>query len=63
MHVVSNTSPLSNLAIIGHLDLLQHRYGLGEIPMLRAELLRLRSEADFFIDAGIERFMLSQAGE
>jgi hypothetical protein len=161
MHVVSNTSPLSNLAIIGRLDLLQRRYGkvrippavaqelarlshpdgkarlaaaqaagwlevdstatgplllpltldagetaaialavtlkvdlllidekrgraaarhvglpvagvlgellhariAGRLPTLRTELQRLRTEAGFFIDAGIERFILSQVGE
>jgi predicted nucleic acid-binding protein len=28
MRVVSNTSPISNLAIIGRLGLLKHRYGI-----------------------------------
>jgi uncharacterized protein len=32
MRVVSNTSPLSNLAIIGRLDLLKQRYGTVRIP-------------------------------
>ena len=32
MPVVSNTSPLSNLAIIGRLDLLRERYGVVLIP-------------------------------
>ncbi len=32
MRVVSNTSPLSNLAIIGRLELLQRRYGQILIP-------------------------------
>ena len=32
MPVVSNTSPLSNLAIIGRLDLLRDRYGAVLIP-------------------------------
>lgn len=32
MHVVSNTSPLSNLAVIRHLDLLRERYGRVTIP-------------------------------
>jgi hypothetical protein len=30
---------------------------------VKPELQRLRSEADFFIDAGVEQFILSQAGE
>lgn len=42
MRVVSNTSPLSNLAIIGRLDLLQKRYGTVRIPpAVAAELSRL----------------------
>jgi uncharacterized protein len=32
MRAVSNTSPISNLAIIGWLDLLQQRYGTVLIP-------------------------------
>jgi predicted nucleic acid-binding protein len=32
MRVVSDTSPISNLAIIGHLDLLNRRYGAVRIP-------------------------------
>ena len=73
MRVVSDTSPISNLAIIGRLDLLKRRYGLpgellqahrsGIFPNLRSEINRLRSEAGFFVDAEIERFILSQVGE
>ena len=51
MLAVSDTSPLSNLAIIGLL------------PSLKPELKRLRDEAGFFIDHEIERFILSEAGE
>jgi predicted nucleic acid-binding protein len=32
MLAVSNTSPISNLAIIGHLDLLKHQFGAVWIP-------------------------------
>jgi predicted nucleic acid-binding protein len=32
MRVVSNTSPISNLAIIGHLDFLRQRYLQVSIP-------------------------------
>ena len=32
MRIVSNTSPISNLAIIGRLDLLKRRYGTVRIP-------------------------------
>ncbi len=42
MRVVSNTSPLSNLAIIGRLDLLKQRYAVVRIPpAVAAELSRL----------------------
>lgn len=42
MRVVSNTSPISNLAIIGRLDLLRERYGRVFIPpAVRLELLAL----------------------
>lgn len=42
MLVVSNTSPISNLAIVGHLDLLRLRYGHISIPeCVRQELARL----------------------
>jgi predicted nucleic acid-binding protein len=41
MRVVSNTSPLSNLAIIGHLGLVREQLGIVLIPpTVRAELLR-----------------------
>lgn len=39
MRVVSNTSPLSNLAIIGRLDFLRQRYGSVTIPPAVAEEL------------------------
>jgi len=32
MRVVSNTSPISNLAIIGRLSLLRQRYGRVTVP-------------------------------
>jgi predicted nucleic acid-binding protein len=42
MLVVSNTSPISNLAIIGRLDLLNTRYGVVRIsPMVAKELAQL----------------------
>ena len=102
MRVVSNTSPISNLAIIGRLSLLRQRYGRvtvppevarelralshgaardrhlkvagvlgellhakfsGQLPSVREEMRKLRSEARFFIRADIESFILSQAGE
>ena len=39
MRVVSNTSPLSNLAIIGRLDFLKQRYGVVRIPAAVAQEL------------------------
>jgi hypothetical protein len=33
------------------------------IPNLRSEINRLRAEAGFFVDAEIERFILSQVGD
>ena len=46
MRVVSNTSPLSNLAIIGRLHLLRERYACVVIPSaVRAELLGLTHPA------------------
>lgn len=46
MRVVSNTSPISNLAIIGRLDLLRERYARVAIPpAVRRELLALSHPA------------------
>lgn len=46
MRVVSNTSPLSNLAIIGRLDFLPRRYGAVQIPPgVAAELAALSHPA------------------
>jgi len=42
MRVVSNTSPLSNLAIIGHLGLVREQLGIVLIPPT------VRAEARFF---------------
>ena len=40
MRVVSNTSPISNLAIIGRLYLLRQRYGKITVPPAVADELR-----------------------
>jgi predicted nucleic acid-binding protein len=46
MRVVSNTSPISNLAIIDRLDVLLHQFGTIRIPeAVRRELLRLEHQA------------------
>ena len=76
MRVVSNTSPLSNLAIIGRLNLLKLRYGTVWIPPAVARELSALShsagharvaaalaEGWLVVDAEIERFILSQVGE
>lgn len=44
MPTVSNTSPLLNLALIGHLDLLQKQLGTIWIPQAVEEELRLEEE-------------------
>ncbi len=49
MLVVSNTSPVSKLS--------------GWIPNVRDEIRRLRLEAGFFVDATVEKFILSQVDE
>lgn len=46
MRAVSNTSPISNLAIIGRLELLKRRYSAVLIPAaVEAELAQLRHSA------------------
>lgn len=51
------------LAVGGLLGELLHACQRGWIPTLRDEIARLRQEAGFFVDAEIEKFILSQAGE
>ena len=78
MRVVSNTSPLSNLATIGRLDLLREQLGLAHtgvlgvlrqarrtnrIASLKAGILRLRSEAHFFVNPALEKRLLISVGE
>ena len=46
MRVVSNTSPLSNLAIVGRLDFLFRRYGAVQIPPAVATELAALSHPD-----------------
>ena len=46
MRVVSNTSPLSNLAIIGRLEFLPRRYGKVQIPPAVAAELAALSHAE-----------------
>lgn len=51
------------LIVAGVLGELLHARQSGLLPNLRIEINRLRTEARFFVDAEIERFILSQAGE
>jgi hypothetical protein len=49
--------------VAGVLGELLHAKRVGRLPALRPEIQRLRDEAGFFVDASIEQFLLSQAGE
>ncbi len=51
------------LVAAGALGELVHAKHAGWIPNVRDEIHRLRREAGFFVDAGVERFILSQVGE
>lgn len=51
------------LNVGGLLGELMHARMTGCLSKLAPEIARLRSEANFFVDAEIEAFILSQAGE
>jgi len=53
----------AGLTVAGVLGELLYARLNGALPDLRSEINRLRTEARFFIDSEIERFILSQAGE
>jgi predicted nucleic acid-binding protein len=53
----------NGLTVAGALGELLHAQQPGRLPNLRSEINRLRSEAGFFVDAEIKRFILSQVGE
>ena len=53
----------AGLKVAGVLGELLYAKGHGSISALEPELQRLRAEAGFFIDDGVEQFILSQAGE
>ena len=61
MIVVSNTSPLTNLAAIGHFELLRKHF--GEIAEIRSSLDALRRQAGFFLRESLYRQTLREAGE
>jgi hypothetical protein len=51
------------LVVAGALGELIHAKHAGWIPNVRDEIRRLRVDARFFVDATVERFILSQVGE
>lgn len=51
------------LVVAGVLGELIHAKVAGWIPNVRDEIRRLRADAGFFVDATVERFILSQVGE
>jgi uncharacterized protein len=53
----------NGLTVAEALGELLHARQTGLLLDLRSEINRLRSEAGFFVDAEIERFILSQVGE
>lgn len=53
----------NGLTVAGMLGELLHARHAGRLANLRDKIKRLRTEAGFFVDAEIERFILSQAGD
>jgi uncharacterized protein len=51
------------LTVAGALGELIHARHAGWIPNVRDEIRKLRTEAGFFVDAAVEKFILSQVGE
>jgi hypothetical protein len=51
------------LVVAGVLGELIHAKLVGWIPNVRDEIHRLRLDAGFFVDGGVEKFILSQVGE
>jgi len=51
------------LTVAGALGELLHARQIGRVPELRSEIMRLGSEAGFFVDSKIEQFILFQVGE
>jgi hypothetical protein len=51
------------LVVAGLLGELIHAKLAGWIPNVRDEIQRLRLDAGFFVDATVEKFILSQVGE
>ena len=71
MPTVSNTSPISNLAIIGRLTLLQNQFRevvlrakkSGDVGAVRPEMDALKTKAHFFIARSLEIAILKEAKE
>jgi len=61
MPVVSNTSPILNLAIIDRLSLLREQF--GEIYIPSAVLEELREKAGFYVGAEILADLIRESGE
>ena len=64
MQIVSNTSPILNLAIINRLDLLQKQFSKVIIPEavfaeLKAELILLKEKAGFYISDNLFKSILA----
>ena len=53
----------AGLVVAGVLGELLHARQAGLLTNLGSEIMRLRSEAGFFVDSKIEQFILSQVGE
>ena len=70
MQVVSNTSPLSALSIIGRPGLLRTQFGNLRIPMavwtelsVKIEIDRIVQEAGFFVSNHVRNTFLAEAEE
>ena len=64
MIIVSDTSPITNLALVGHLDILQHLYGSIVIPQAVAQEIaaitpRLTDSPDILVS---DWFHITKAG-
>ncbi len=63
MFVVSDTSVVSNMAIVGILGLLLREKKDGRLAAIRPHLIRLVEESNFFISASLLSEALELAGE
>ena len=63
MPVVSNTSPILNLAIINQLDLLRQQFGVLVIPLAVLGECKLETQAGFRLAPSLIGQVLEAAGE